>query len=422
MADSAVNRSINNKGDGLNAALSKSSAASDEAIARIKKNDAEMDSVLSEKLPPLPEVTKLPDLPGPFQPPKNKDPKHAFLEIMPMLGVLAGAFVKNSSVASINAATAAMKAVKENNQEALASAHQQWLDNMDYVIKASEQQAREIKTALDVRGQATSERAARLQEIAAKSNNANMMAMIANGQFGDVYKVADLMERRAASLREYKIHVEEMNSDPKKRAFHDFVEQYKKEHNGASPPADAESQFIRSSSGFSTRAAQAAQSAFYKIPVVHNYQVIQGMWPRLQTALDQIKTDPRMKKDQAVQLDVLDTYIQMANGGRQVTEAQIGAFSHEPGYLGLLAKQYASVQAGQFLTTQQVDSLLKQGTELQKHSEDALAPTVKDQIRTMTARGIDPEEVIPGSLLDKYGGDAPSAPIEEDGYHYTGPE
>lgn len=412
----------------INATQDAADAASHKAYTSVQDTSAKMKAINAQPLPPMPADadTKLPALPGKFQAPPQKDPKHIFVELLPVLAMLGGALVKNNAVASLKAATAAMQAVKDNNAEALKKAHDEWSDNMDYAIKASEHQAAQIKLILDDRHSAVEDRMAQLQALSAATNNDVLGATVANGDFDRAWKMSEGLSKTALALKQYKLEQERLNheqNDPKRRAFNDFVEQYKREHGGQSPPADAEAKFITSTSGFSSRAAQGMQSAFYRLPVVHNYQVIQGMWPRLQSAIDQIKSDPKMKYDQSLQLEALDTFIQMANGGRQVTESQINAYAHQPGYLGWAAKQYASVKAGQFLTTQQVDSLLHQGIELQKHSEDALGPVVKDQISMANARGLDPAEIIPPSLLDKYSDDSspPQAGATDQGSEQPAP-
>lgn len=186
--------------------------ASDEADETLKKNKAKIADINAEPLPPGPDSTKLTDMPGPYQAPPQKDPKRVFLQFLPVLGMLAGGFVKNNASASLDAATAAITAAKSNDQAALEKAHQQWLDNMDYAVKSSDHQAEQIRLILDDRKMAMDEKQSRIAALAAENDNSLLSAHLREGNLDGAYKMADMMSKAAMALKTYKLEVMKANA------------------------------------------------------------------------------------------------------------------------------------------------------------------------------------------------------------------
>lgn len=154
----------------------------------------------------------------------------------------------------------------------------------------------------------------------------------------------------------------------------------------------------------SQMAAVRARSSFFREPVPHAYQQMRTMWPRVQAFLNRTNNGTAANiGDPALQADLLDAYVQMMNGGRQITEQQVHNISQ---YQGTVAQAQQALNrltqgdTGGVLTPATVRSLIATARAYRQQLSGQYPAEVDRLSRRVAAMGMQPTEVLdPAELI-----------------------
>lgn len=181
----------------LDVARQRSDATTQAAMAQVATNQDEM-AALTAPLPPRAPPPTLDEVPkAPTQAPT--DPLRVFGQVLPVLAMLGGAFVRNNATAALRAGAAAMQAARDNDEQALETAHQQWTDSLQAITTNNATRLQQYQAILDDTQLTMDERMARLQALAASEQNALRLQQLASGQVSELTEGV-MMELRANEI------------------------------------------------------------------------------------------------------------------------------------------------------------------------------------------------------------------------------
>lgn len=181
-------------------AVTTANKESEAAAERIKGREAQREKLTESLDQPAPELKQEDvDKPPPVAPPT--DPLKVYQQFIPVLASLGGAFVKKGAVSSLNAATAAMNAMKANDAAEAEKAHQQWMDNMEYTLKKNASELEKYRAVMENRRMSMDAKLAQIQGLAAANGDEVTMNSIRNGQISNMSSVWDMRDKSASRLQ-----------------------------------------------------------------------------------------------------------------------------------------------------------------------------------------------------------------------------
>lgn len=119
---------------------------------------------------------------------KPMDPTRVMGQFLPMLAILGGAFTKGGAIGSLKAASAAMTAAKQNDTDAIARAHQQWMDDTGKLMDQYKLEQDAFQDAISSNGEKRADTLADMSVIAAQYNIPILKAQIAAGDLDGATK------------------------------------------------------------------------------------------------------------------------------------------------------------------------------------------------------------------------------------------
>lgn len=119
---------------------------------------------------------------------KPMDPTRVMGQFLPMLAILGGAFTKGGAIGSLKAASAAMAAAKQNDTDAIARAHQQWMDDTGKLMDQYKLEQGAFQDAISSNGEKRADTLADMGVIAAQYNIPILKAQIAAGDLDGATK------------------------------------------------------------------------------------------------------------------------------------------------------------------------------------------------------------------------------------------
>lgn len=171
----------------------------------------------------------------PFQAPQAENPMNAFVSLGGILGLISAFATKTPLTTALNASTAAMNAIKQNNADAYNQAFETWKANTDMAIKVASFQNEQYKNAIDLMNTDMAAGQARIRALGAAFDETQTMEMLMHGgpdKLADfIYKRADLavrLQEVAGANAERGIRV---------RNYLNAVDEYKRTHGGKQPDA-----------------------------------------------------------------------------------------------------------------------------------------------------------------------------------------
>lgn len=168
---------------------------------RISTVDADIQRMTNEPRPKPPTIANLPDAPG--QDDYIKDPTRVLGQILPGLTILGSLTMRNGAMNAMKAATAAMNAARQRDEESYKRAHEDWKAKMEETLRQADLERQQYLDVLEDRKLSMTEKLSELNTLSAAGGNAQMQAMIANGQTGEIYKQLQMMD--ALSYRGYQV-------------------------------------------------------------------------------------------------------------------------------------------------------------------------------------------------------------------------
>lgn len=159
---------------------------------------ADQEAADRQPLPMPPMLQKLPDPPN--QQDYIKSPVRSLQQFLPMLAVLGGLHMRNGALASMKAATGAMKAQARNDQEALTRANDEWHQATENMLKTYEAQRTQFEEIIQNRQLSTQERLGELQALANMTGNAEDLAAVKAGDLNRLYQSWQMRDAAAKQV------------------------------------------------------------------------------------------------------------------------------------------------------------------------------------------------------------------------------
>lgn len=181
----------------------------DQARIQIDEKAAKLAALDAQPLPahiPIPRMKPLPAVPTLEDVAKARgvstedfnNPMRVFGQMMPLLVAFGALATQRPGINALNAATAAMTAVKQGDKDAYEKAHKEWLENTKLAHDSENQMLTEYKLASDDRNLTMAERQAEYAKVAAKYGDAQAKAAIEGGYIDNFYK---LLETRGVIVK-----------------------------------------------------------------------------------------------------------------------------------------------------------------------------------------------------------------------------
>lgn len=152
-----------------------------------------IDKGLSKDYPERPAPPKPPKI-TPFQPPVQRGAIDTFGNFATALGALGGLLTRHPLTASLNAASAAMKALKDNDVASYEQAWTQYKQQQDYAFKMADYEMNRYKAYIDDKSLMTQEILGGLRTEATLLQNRSMLHAT---ETGDLSLAAGLYEKMA---------------------------------------------------------------------------------------------------------------------------------------------------------------------------------------------------------------------------------
>lgn len=131
-------------------------------------------------LPPLPTLEDVAKERG-VKPEDFNNPMRVFGQMMPLLVAFGALATQRPGINALNAATAAMTAVKAGDKDAYDKAHKEWLENTKIATDTNNQMLSEYNLAINDRTTTMAEKQAKIAQIAAAHNDPMAKAALQNG-------------------------------------------------------------------------------------------------------------------------------------------------------------------------------------------------------------------------------------------------
>lgn len=152
-------------------------------------------------LPPPPTIEEIAKKRG-VKPEDFDNPMRVFGQAMPVLAALAGGLIAKNGTVAIQAATAAMAAVKAGDKEAYERAHKEWLESTKATVDGNAQLASEYRMALEDRKDSMAERLAKVQALAAQNQDTIAMAAIRGGYIQQLSKLVEMRDAAGKPIQQ----------------------------------------------------------------------------------------------------------------------------------------------------------------------------------------------------------------------------
>lgn len=406
----------------LDAAMARNTAARQQAATTMEglRNQQTQARQAMAEIPhtPPPKFEDLPDAP-PTQ--KPTDTLRVFGQVLPVLAMLGGAFVRNNASAALQAGASAMNAARQNDQTALEQAHQQWTDHLQAIRARNESVLQRWNAIANDEHMSRQDKLAEFNAIAAEMNSEVALENVRSGDLAPLIQYGQMYQNAHNQLVQQMQHVEQMNADPRRQIFAHFRQQFEAEH-GRAPNAEEESQFLQSMNPRIPFAAISARRAFLREAVPQAHQQLLAMYPRMQSFVQAALQDGDAAHRAAAQLELLDSFVQMVNGGRAIREFQVAGITHYQTVAGNLEQAIGRLRnGGGPLSSQSIEDVLRVADEYKEAVEGAYAPQEGAFRQRLLAMGIDPDQAIndpdlsdQSNLLSTYLGDngAANAPMQ----------
>lgn len=143
--------------------------------------------------------------------PPEQNPIQAFGSFGSIFGILASAATHQPWQSSMNAATAAMNAVKANDAAAYKEAYQAWKDNTDLMLKTHDAQYKDFQAAMEKRKTDVAESNAMLTTLSAKYGDHITDAYKEAGLMGQLNEAWASRQKAALGILEVMPKIEEQN-------------------------------------------------------------------------------------------------------------------------------------------------------------------------------------------------------------------
>ena len=177
----------------------------DQAGAEMDRRSAEMATIQAQPDPEriaVPRMKPLPPIPTLEDVAKERgvstedfnNPMRVFGQMMPLLVAFGALATQRPGINALNAATAAMTAVKQGDKDAYDKAHKEWLENTKIATDTNNQMITEYKLALDDRNTTMAEKQAKLAQIAAKNNDPQAKAALEKGYIEQFVQLQQMRE------------------------------------------------------------------------------------------------------------------------------------------------------------------------------------------------------------------------------------
>lgn len=182
----------------FNAAIPQVQALSAQAQALASQPDPARPAVPRLKpLPPIPTLEEIAKQRGV----KTEDfdnPMRVFGQFMPVMIAIGALATQKSGIMALNAATAAMTAVREGDKDAYQKAHREWLESTKATTDENQALVSEYKMVLEDRALGQADKQAKLASIAAQKQDVLGVAALRQGLLDQFWK---LQEFRTASTK-----------------------------------------------------------------------------------------------------------------------------------------------------------------------------------------------------------------------------
>jgi len=172
--------------------VQQSSQAAQSHIADLRTQQGQIRQSIGE-IPhtPVPETEKLPDAP-PTQ--KPTDTLRVFGQVLPVLAMFGGLFVRNNSAAALQAGAAAMNAARTNDQTALEQAHQQWMDHLNAIRARNQDVLQRWNAIADNEHMSREDKLAEFNAIAAEIQSTVLQQQVAAGELGPLMQSGEMYQ------------------------------------------------------------------------------------------------------------------------------------------------------------------------------------------------------------------------------------
>lgn len=144
-------------------------------------------------LPPIPTLEDVAKERG-VKPEDMNNPMRVFGQMMPLLVAFGALATQRPGINALNAATAAMTAVKQGDKDAYDKSHKEWLENTKLATDTNNQMIMEYKLALDDRNTTMAEKQAKIAQIAATHNDPLAKAALEKGYIDQFIQLQRMRE------------------------------------------------------------------------------------------------------------------------------------------------------------------------------------------------------------------------------------
>lgn len=195
---------------GATAAAAQDKAVKDEAAKKLEGLQDKY-SKLADTIddgPPVPkaDIQELPDAPKSKD--YLKDPTRVFGQFMPLLVSFGALATRNGGVNALKAATAAMTASKEGDQEKLEQAHKDWMDATKKVLDHNSMEVEKRNEILNDRKMSVEEKVHRLNMLGVEMQNTTALATLRGGNLGAYADQTRTLKEAADPIRQIYEHAQ----------------------------------------------------------------------------------------------------------------------------------------------------------------------------------------------------------------------
>lgn len=347
-----------------------------------------------------PEAPKAPDLPNaPTM--AATDPMRVFGQFMPVMAMLGGALIKGHAIGALQAAVSAGKAAKENDAAALEAAHKQWQDRVNQVLQEYQLQRSGYDDALKTLETNKDLGMAKVQALAAASNDFRTLADLAGGRLDRIYQKRQAIDSAAQQIEQVKNHIDDMNVRQQELGLEKErigmeaqrlkVEQQWKERDFALKAAALENKGYTASQ--KDAVANLTKNQQYK-DAVKSYSAYQEKAPAIARVINKLNTDQPLSAADVQAL--VDAHTVIASGGAYAKIGQVKMIEHAMPLVDKLAAQAHQNPGGQV-------TLSKDQARAIADSYGALTDALKGHYEQVMSRsrfelakkGIDPSDATP---------------------------
>lgn len=164
-----------------------------------------------------------------------------------VLATLGSIFTRTPLMAAMKAATGAMEGYRAGERERVELERAKWKDDMDRALRNNQLELEKYNAAFRATELSVQERSARLQAIAAGTQDEVMKAAVASGNLNRVWEV--IKGREAAQLKLLEIKSQEDRRvealPPSTKIFNSYITKYRAEHDGQDPPPEEQQKFAQ---------------------------------------------------------------------------------------------------------------------------------------------------------------------------------